>query len=136
MDRFYIILIAIFCGVNGLGIAYSHLLEGWGIDNVAGMVANIILAVLSAALYYLGLKSIKSSNHHAFMRHVYISTFAKLFICAIGILIYAFINKEDLNLGTIILFFVLYLIYTVLETRSLMRVAKTPTKQTKPQNEE
>ncbi len=126
MDRFYIILIAVFCGVNGLGIAYSHLLQGWGIDNIAGMIANVILAVVSAFLYYFGKKGIKDSNQHAFIRRVYLSTFAKLFICAIGILVYAFLFREHLNIGTIILFFVLYVIYTVIETWSLMKEAKKP----------
>jgi|SRR5690625_3042126 len=125
MDRFYIILIAIFCGVNGLGIAYSHLLQEWGIDNIAGMVGNIILVVVTAASYYIGIRGLKNENQHAFVRQVYLSTFFKLLICAIGILIYAYVFRGSLHIGTIILLLGLYIIYTVLETLSLMKAAKT-----------
>lgn len=128
MDRFYIILIVIFCGINGLGIAYSHLLEVWGIDNIAGMVGNILLAVVTALTYEFGLKGIKDNNQHAFVRRVYLSTFIKLFVCAIGILVYAYLYRDALSTGTLILFFLLYIIYTVLETLSLMKVAKTPSR--------
>lgn len=126
MDRFYIILIAIFCGVNGLGIAYSHLLEAWGVENVAGMTGNIILAAITAVSYSFAMKGIKTSNHHAFVRHIYLSIFVKLFICAIGIVIYAFLCRDSLSIGTLILFFLLYIIYTIVETWSLMKAAKSP----------
>lgn len=125
MDKFYIILIAIFCGINGLGIAYSHLLEVWGIENVAGMIGNVVLAAITALSYYFGTKGIKTNNHHRFIRQVYLSTFVKLFICAIGVLIYAFINRDALSLGTLILFFLLYILYTIVETWNLMKAAKT-----------
>lgn len=124
MDRFYIILIAIFCGINGLGIAYSHTLLDWGINNVAGMLANIILAAITAITYYYSNKGLKANNHHAFVRLVYVSTFAKLFVCAIGILVYAWFFRTTLNIGTLILFFLLYIMYTILETWSLMKAAK------------
>ena len=125
MDRFYIILIVIFCGINGLGIAYSHHLEVWGIDNVAGMVGNVLLAVITAVTYAYGVKGMKDSNQHAFVRQVYLSTFIKLFVCAIGILLYAYLYRDALSIGTLILFFLLYIIYTVLETLSLMKFAKS-----------
>lgn len=125
MDRFYIILIVIFCGINGLGIAYSHLLQGWGISSIAGMIANVLLAIITAISYYWGTKGIEEESQHVFVRRIYLSTFVKLFICAIGVLIYAFLNKHHIGIGTIISFFVLYIGYTVLETSSLMKAAKT-----------
>ncbi len=125
MDKFYIILIAVFCGINGLGIAYSHLLEVWGIENVAGMIGNIILATITALSYYFGIRGIKANSHHAFVRQVFLATFVKLFISAIGILIYAYFFRESLSIGTLILFFLLYILYTVIETLSLMKAAKT-----------
>lgn len=125
MDRFYIILIVVFCGINGLGIAYSHVLELWGIENIAGMVGNILLAGVTALSYYFSNKGIRGENNHAFVRLVYISTFVKLMICAIAVLIYAYFFRENITIGTLILFFLLYILYTIIETLSLMKVAKS-----------
>lgn len=124
MDRFYILLIAVFCGINGLGIAYSHLLQQWGIINIAGMLGNVLLAASTAVSYYFGRQGMKTKSGHAFVRGVYLSTFAKLMICALAILIYVAFFREHVTKGTIILFFLLYILYTVLETISLMKVAK------------
>lgn len=125
MDRFYILLIAIFCGINGLGIAYSHILEQWGIVNVAGMIGNILLAGVTALSYYFGFKGMKMKSGHAFVRGVYISTFIKLMICAVAVLVYVAVFKQYVTKGTLVLFFLLYIVYTVLETASLMKVAKS-----------
>lgn len=125
MDKFYLLLIVIFCGVNGLGIAYSHLLENWGIVNLAGMIGNVILAVVTALSYYLSHKGMTVRSGHAFVRGVFVSVFLKLLICAASVLVYVVLFKEFVTKGTLILFFLLYILYTVLETASLMRVAKT-----------
>lgn len=125
MDNFYLLLIVIFCGINGLGIAYSHILENWGIINVAGMVGNIILALVTALSFYFCRKGMKMQSGHAFVRGVFISTFLKLLICAIAVLVYVILFKEYVTKGTLIFFFFLYILYTVLETVSLMKVAKS-----------
>lgn len=125
MDRFYILLIAIFCGVNGLGIAYSHILEQWGIENVAGMSGNILLAAVTALSYYFSFKGMKMKSGHAFVRGVYISTFAKMMVCAAAVIIYVSLFQEYVTKGTLILFFLLYVLYTILETVCLMKVAKS-----------
>jgi hypothetical protein len=125
MDRFYIILFIVFGGINGLGIAYSHVLEVWGIENIAGMLGNILLAGVTGLSYYFSTKGIKGESNHAFVRMVYVSTFVKLMICAIAVLVYAYFFRENLTLGTLIFFFLLYILYTVIETLSLMKVAKS-----------
>lgn len=125
MDRFYILLIAIFCGVNGLGIAYSHILEEWGIVNIAGMLGNILLAVVTALSYYFSFKGMQMKSGHAFVRGVYVSTFVKLMICAAAVIIYVALFRQFVTKGTLILFFLLYILYTVLETYCLMKVAKS-----------
>lgn len=124
MDRFYLLLIGIFCGVNGLGIAYSHLLERWGIVDVAGMAGNILLAGITALSYYFCMRGMKAQSGHAFVRGVFISTFLKLLICASAVVVYVVLFREYVTKSTLILFFLLYILYTVLETASLMKIAK------------
>lgn len=124
MDRFYILLIAIFCGINGLGIAYSHILESWGIVNIAGMLGNILLAGVTALSYHFSFNGMKMESGHGFVRGVYISTFVKLMVCAIAVLVYVALFKDYVTKSTLLIFFLLYILYTVLETVSLMKVAK------------
>jgi|SRR5690606_20709584 hypothetical protein len=124
MDRFYILLIAFFCGINGLGIAYSHILQQWGIVNVAGMLGNVLLAAVTALSYYFSFRGMKMKSGHAFVRGVYVSTFVKLMVCAAAAIVYVVCFPGYVTKGTLILFFFLYVVYTVLETVSLMKVAK------------
>ncbi len=124
MDRFYIRLIILFCAINGVGIAYSHLLEKWGVVNLAGMTGNILLASVTAVSFYVNRKAILAQNNHAFVRLVYLSTFIKLLICAAAVVVYVYAFRSQVTAGTIILFFLLYILYTILETLSLMKVSK------------
>jgi hypothetical protein len=108
-----------------LGIAYSHILEEWGIVNIAGMLGNILLTGVTALSYYFSYRGMKTQSGHAFVRGVFASTFIKLMICAAAVLVYVAFFNEYVTKGTLILFFLLYILYTVLETVSLMKVAKS-----------
>jgi Kef-type K+ transport system membrane component KefB len=128
MDNFYIKLIIVFCAINGLGIAYSHVLEKLGIINVVGMLGNILLAVATALSYYYHRKAITAESNHAFIRLVYVSTLLKLVLCLVGVGLYVYIYQERVSAGTILLFFALYIVYTVLETTSLLKKKPKPDK--------
>mgnify|MGYP001544480239 CR=1 FL=1 len=121
MDKYYVRLIIAFCLINGLGIAYSHVLERWGIVNVVGFLGNVILAGSSALSYYYNKKAIGKESNHAFLRLVYISTLAKLMICLVAVVAYVYLEREHVTKGTILMFFFLYVVYAVLETSSLMK---------------
>lgn len=127
MDKFYIKLIVVFCLINGLGIAYTHVLARWGIVDYVGLAGNILLAVCTALSYRFNVKAVRVKSHHAFLRLVYVSTFGKLFACLAGILVYVFLYRGHISKGTILLFLALYLIYSVLETTSFLKASTSPT---------
>lgn len=127
MDKFYVKLIVVFCLINGLGIAYTHVLARWGIADYVGLAGNTLLAVFTAISYRFNLKAVRVKSHHAFLRMVYVSTFGKLLACLAGILVYIFLYREHISKGSILLFLALYLIYSVLETISFLKASKSST---------
>lgn len=127
MDRFYVKIIVVFCLINGLGLAYTHVLVRWGIVDYVGLAGNTLLAVFTAISYRYNLKAVRVKSQHAFFRMVYVSTFGKLFACLAGILVYIFLYRGHIHKGTILLFLALYLVYSVLETTSFLKASKTPT---------
>lgn len=125
MDNFYFRLIALFCAVNGIGIVFSHVLETLGIDDLAGAVGNLLLALITAFTYHLSKKAIRHPNHHRFFRTVYLSTFLKIVVYAGAMVAYAFTRAASFTRNTLILLLVLYFVYSILETWTLFRLARS-----------
>lgn len=125
MDNFYVRLVVLFCLINGVGIAYSHVLEDWGIVNYIGMAGNLLLACASGLSFYFSRRAVNVQSHHAFVRFVYVGVFSKLIVCLAAILAYVYFSRPNITVGTILLFFFLYILYSALETVSLYKLSKT-----------
>jgi hypothetical protein len=124
MDNYYLKLIALFCAINGIGIAFSHTLQIWGIVDWVGAIGNILLAVISAVSYMLNKKAVYSANNHVFIRMVYSSALIKLLFCLVGIFVYVYFYRSEVSKVTIFLLMFLYFIYAILETWSLLRLSR------------
>jgi nitrogen fixation/metabolism regulation signal transduction histidine kinase len=73
------------------------------------MAGNAVMAFLCIVSYVIVTKQI-SNRPDAFVRGVYASSFLKLFVCMISILVYAMVNKPHVHKPSI---FVLLGIYAV-----------------------
>lgn len=125
MDNFYIRLAVIFAAVNGIGIAFYQVLHVWGISDMAGAVGNLVLAVVTGISYNIGYQATKSGDPHDFIRLIYLSIMVKLLVCMAGILVYAFIFREHMTISTIFLLMFLYIVYSILEVYSILKLSKT-----------
>ncbi|MGO4293855.1 hypothetical protein [Chitinophaga sp. RAB17] len=123
-DRFFIRLFAVFGILNGLIIIFKAQLLGLGTHTNVLMTGNVLMAIISLVSYLMGRQGLASSNHHAFIRAVYGSTLAKLFLCVIGVVVYVLIYKPNVSKLTIFMLLFLYLVYTVFETLSLFRLTR------------
>ncbi len=92
-------------------------------DFAAMMVGNILMAVLSSVSYLMVTKQIKS-RPEAFVRGVYSGTFLKLLVCMAAILIYVMAKKPDIHKPTLFVLFGIYIVYTVIETTTLSKMAR------------
>lgn len=87
------------------------------------ITGNIVMAVLSVITFYMVTMQMKKKPD-AFVRGVYASSFLKLFVCIVAILVYAIVNKPNVHKPTLFVLFGIYAVYSVAETMLLSRLAK------------
>jgi len=71
----------------------------------------------------LHIKSLRSPNAHVFVRMIYSSLIIKMIVCMLAALVYGLLAKS-VNKNAILGCFILYVIYTFLEVRALMKFIK------------
>jgi hypothetical protein len=92
-------------------------------DFTALIAADIIMLLLSLAAWAMLRKSV-AERPQAFVRGVYGATMLRLFVCLIGIITYALMNRAHLHKPTLFVMFGIYMAYTIIETAVFSRVAK------------
>ena len=96
-------------------------------DYVALLVGNVFFAVLTLMAFGIAGRSV-GKPALAFSRGVMTATMVKMFVFIAAILGYALLNKPHLHKPTLIVLFVIYAIYTVMETVQLQRMARQQAK--------
>lgn len=107
----FFMLVNIFCTASKSWLAARNinpLVLGFG---------NIILFILSLAVYLIQKKAMQNSNPQVFVRSVMLGTFIKLMVIAIAVMIYIVVAGEKRSVYAIIASMGLYVVYTVLEVR-------------------
>jgi len=117
-------LVIIFILLNAVFITAKSWLAKKGVDQEVLIVGNLILFVVSLSAFLLTNKSLKSSNPNAFVRAMYGSFIIKFFVVAIAAFIYIVVAKKNVNKPALIACAGLYIIYTGLETRALMKTLR------------
>lgn len=111
----FILLSALFWVLRTYAPAYSF--------NVL-MGGNIIMALLSVASFFLVTRQM-GKKPDAFVRGVYSSSFLKLSVCVIAVMVYALINRPDVHKPSMLSLFGVYAAYTAVETWLLSKLART-----------
>ncbi|HSF45018.1 MAG TPA: hypothetical protein VLA58_03380 [Chitinophagaceae bacterium] len=117
-------IILLFVILNAFIIVFRRSLtsEGFNVDML--IVGNIILFAITILSFILLSKGMKASTTPAFLRSVYGSFMVKFFIVGITVFSYAFLSKANLNKPGLFTLMFLYLIYTFLEIRTLMKLSR------------
>lgn len=93
------------------------------IDLVALEIGNCIMALLSLVTYGL-VKKQKEGRPEAFVRGVYSSSFLKLMVCMISILVYVLLNRSQIHKPSVFMLFGIYAVYTIMETWLLSKLVR------------
>lgn len=117
----------IFIILNGIIIFSRSFLERNGFDVDTLIYANALLFVISIVGFLFQRKGLQSPNPQAFVRGMYASIMIKMFICMIAVLIYVFLLKSKINKPAIFAAMAMYIVYTVVEVRALMKIARGKT---------
>lgn len=104
--------------------AASSVLTSWGTDYRVLLAGNILLFAVTTVSFILYVKELGNKNVHAFVRVMYGSLLVKLMVCLVAVLIYAAIARAAVNRNGIFGCFILYVLYTWLEVRILLRLMK------------
>ncbi len=117
-------LILLFVAVSAFAVTGKHWLEKQGIQQDVVLVGNLVLFAVSLLAYYINVQSVKSSNPQSSVRAMYGSFMLKFFVIAIVAFVYIMMTKKNVNKPGLMICAGLYIIYTALETRALMRLMK------------
>jgi hypothetical protein len=117
-------LFIVFLLINALALTSKSLLDKYHFSQDLLIFGNLILFVVVLVSYIITYRSLHSGNAQAFLRAMYGSFLIKFFFLAIAAFVYIMMAKKNVNkpgLGVIAL---LYIIYTGIEIRALMKTLK------------
>jgi hypothetical protein len=121
--RAFLPILAVFLVSSGLIIAGAAVLKEWKTDSRVLSGGNGLFFGLTAISYFLHIKSLRTPNPHVFVRTMYSSLIIKMMVCMVAALLYGWLTKP-VNKNAILGCFILYVIYTFLEVRVLMKFLK------------
>lgn len=107
-------------------LVFKYTMEGSRIDFNVLLWANGLMFVLGLISLRMNLKALIHQNVQVFLRLMYGSFILKFFVLALAAFIYIFYNKENLSKPALFGCFGLYLIYTFIELRFVMKQSKKP----------
>ena len=122
-------IVAVFIVVALLSLlARTWLATQWNLDGLVLLVGNIVLFMATAFSFYLYSKALRNNNVQVFLRMMYSSLLIKMAFCLIATFVYLYFCGAAVNKAGIIACLVLYMIYTYLEVKVLMRLMKNSPK--------
>lgn len=110
----FIVLTIVFLWLRTLAPAY---------DFVVLMIGNVVMAALSLTTFFMVTKQMHGKPD-AFVRGVYASSFLKLSVCIIAVVVYALVKRPDVHKPSLFALFGIYAVYTAIETWLLSRLAR------------
>ena len=117
-------VIIFFIILNALIVVFRQKLSSMGFNVDILIIGNIIVfAMTIVSLFLLG-KGLKATNTQAFLRSVYGSFMIKFFLVLITVFSYGYFNKGNLNKQSLFTMMFLYLVYTFIEIRALLKLSK------------
>ena len=118
-------LLIVFLIVNGLLLGFRQRMDALGVDTSILMVGNLILFVIFLITFLMHARSAEGTSTQAFLRSVYGGMLLKLFGGAIAAFIYIYLFREKVNKPALFGCMFLYMLYTFIELRVVLKKSKT-----------
>lgn len=117
-------IILLFIILNALIIVFRRSLtsENFNVDML--IIGNLVLFGITLLSFILLSKGMKATSTPAFLRAIYGSFLIKFFIVAVTVFAYAFSAGANLNKPGLFTLMFLYLVYTFLEIKTLMKLSR------------
>ncbi len=114
----------LFVVINSLAIVFRGRMTSMGFDTNVLLIGNLLLCLITFISFYMQYKGMKAVTTAGFLRAVYGSFMIKLLLVAMMVFGYAFMYKENINKPSLFTCMFLYLVYTFIETRALLKLSK------------
>jgi len=119
--KLYLPVVLFFIIINGAVVMLKKPLLSIGADQSVAIGGNLVLFIATMLSLFLYQRAMAHASTHGFLRNAYSGLIAKLVICLLAVAIYALLQRENVNKVGIFLCVFFYLVYSVIEMRSLMR---------------
>jgi hypothetical protein len=120
-------VVVLFILINPLAFIFKTFLHDNGFGIKFLLTANLLLFCLSLVAFFIQMRGLKSVNINAFVRSVYASLLVKICIVIIALAVYLFITKGKINRPSLFTSMALYILYTFIEVRQLMKISRRKT---------
>lgn len=117
-------IVLIFVFITAFCITGKKWLEKQGIQQDVVLLGNLALFAVSMAAYFINLRPVRSSNPQSSVRAMYGSFMIKFFVLAMVAFVYIMMAKKNVNKPGLMICAGLYILYTAIETKILMQLAK------------
>lgn len=114
----------LFVFVNAVSVIFREKMELAGFDNNVMIIGNLFLCFITIVSFLMLNKGMHATSTEAFLRSVYGSFMIKLLLVAGIIFGYAFMYKDKFNKPALFTCMFLYLVYTFIEVRGLLKLSK------------
>ncbi len=119
--KLYLPLVIFFILINGFLIAGKNWLVKWDLDQSVAITGNLVLFSVTFCSLYFYQRAMQHGSTAGFLRNTYSGILLKLFVCMIVVLVYALSVSGKVNQGGLFACIFFYLLYAVIEMRSLLR---------------
>ena len=117
--------IVIFIILTAFFISGKAFLEKKGFNQVVLLIGNLFLFGITALSSWMMANGMKTKNTSAFLRGVYGGIMLKLFSCLIAAFVYIMTMKKDVNKPGLFFCMGLYIVYTFIEVKGLMKLSSS-----------
>ena len=106
-------------------VAAVFLYNEKGVDYIVVVGGNCLFFLISLFVFRMQYRAMQNSNPNVFIRSVIGGMIIKMFACLIAIVAYYFISKTAFNKPAVYISMVIYIVYLVVEVRTIMKLNKT-----------
>ena len=118
-------LVITFLFLTVLSIAGNFFLADKGINYLVVIGGNCLFFLVSLFVFRMQYVAMYNSNPNVFIRTVISGMIIKMFACVIAIVAYYFISKDAFNKPAVYISMCIYIVYLVVEVRTVMKLNKT-----------
>ena len=117
-------LITIFLIITVFALTAKSWLQEKGIDQVVLLWGNLLLFLVSLVSFMIMYRSLQSPKPKSSVTAMYSGFMIKFFAVALAAFVYIMYAKKEVNKPALIFCAGLYIIYTMFETRALLKILR------------